>query len=81
MGDDIQNYLSTVMFRGTPCIYLYDMLRVDLNIVFNLWNNLNLCVFSEHSESRQLFCKCQESGIIWKLAPGIARGILKPIEK
>ena len=21
MKDDIQNYLSTVMFRGTPCIY------------------------------------------------------------
>ena len=21
MEDDIQNYLSTVMFRGTPCIY------------------------------------------------------------
>ena len=21
MGDDIYNYLSTVMFRGTPCIF------------------------------------------------------------
>ena len=21
MEDDIQNYLSTVMFRGTPCIF------------------------------------------------------------
>ena len=29
MEDDIQNYLSTVMFRGTPCSLLTDSFLTD----------------------------------------------------
>ena len=28
MEEDIQNYLPTVMFRGTPCIYLGQLIAL-----------------------------------------------------
>ena len=29
MEDDIQNYLQTVMFRGTPCMYVTSIIIFD----------------------------------------------------
>ena len=31
MEDDIQNYLSTVMFRGTPCILSLTLIQSDIS--------------------------------------------------
>ena len=44
MEDDIQNYLSTVMFRGTPCMYMSGQAEKKFNYFSYL---LNLVSVSE----------------------------------
>ena len=55
MEEDIQNYLPTVMFRGTPCIISQD--RIEIKIPNNLLEKELASDLGADSRNSQFYVK------------------------
>ena len=64
MEEDIQNYLPTVMFRGTPCmliysLYIYFKFIMHIYLEFKGYKISTLFIFLRYFVEEQGFCEAE----------------------